>query len=320
MSELDDAMLERMIHIVYDEHKPFSYLDFIDLMKPKTYRNKVSKLKKDGIVELDIKSIPAFYTLKGCKFGKSGTPTHTVVFPLNNNDPLYKTLQNLPFGSHSIHDIRLRFNVPNIYETLTLKGSRYSFNFPRNTTSGDIPIPSFFKDNAIVRIIIHKTDVVSVIIGCSKQPIPLDTDGLIRFFGLLVRAEERLQFLLSSLFLLDDNQAGIPFPVTMTMTTTTAATTASATTTVIPQYQSWIITMWHFGRDTLIEYNGAKFSRTIEDAQHILTRIYSKDYGNGKGKRKRMRIREETQEYPGKTVVDAIEEKLELEEASQLIG
>ena len=24
----------------------------------------------------------------------------------------------------------------------------------------------------------------------------------------------------------------------------------------IPEYKSWIITMWHFGRDALVEYNG----------------------------------------------------------------
>jgi hypothetical protein len=65
MSDLNDAMLERMIHIVYQEQRPFSNRDFLDLMKPKTYRNKISKLKKDRIVELDTKSSIAFYTLKG---------------------------------------------------------------------------------------------------------------------------------------------------------------------------------------------------------------------------------------------------------------
>lgn len=78
----------------------------------------------------------------------------------------------------------------------------------------------------------------------------------------------------------------------------------------IPDYLSWIITMWHFGRDALVEYNGDKFCRTIEEAQHILTRIYSKEYGNGRGRRKHMRIRHEIQRYPNITVEDAIEEKL----------
>jgi hypothetical protein len=62
--------------------------------------------------------------------------------------------------------------------------------------------------------------------------------------------------------------------------------------------------MWHFGRDGLLEYTGEKFSITVGKAQHILTRLYSKDYGS------HTRIRDETQEYPNKTVFDAIEEKL----------
>src|SRR5437867_3199654 len=104
MSDLDDAMLERMIHIVNGEHTSFSYRDFLDLMKPKTYRNKISKLKNDGIVELDTKSSIAFYTLKGHRFGKAGTPNHTGV-TVSNNDPIYNIIKNLPMDKQSIHDI-----------------------------------------------------------------------------------------------------------------------------------------------------------------------------------------------------------------------
>jgi hypothetical protein len=62
--------------------------------------------------------------------------------------------------------------------------------------------------------------------------------------------------------------------------------------------------MWHFGKDALIEYTGEKYCITIENLQHILTRIYIKDF-NGKN-----RIRIEKQEYPKMTVIDAIEKKL----------
>jgi hypothetical protein len=60
--------------------------------------------------------------------------------------------------------------------------------------------------------------------------------------------------------------------------------------------------MWHFGRDASIEYTGEKFSITVNKLESILTRLYVKDFGNKK------KIRLETQEYPKKTVVDAIEE------------
>jgi hypothetical protein len=50
--------------------------------------------------------------------------------------------------------------------------------------------------------------------------------------------------------------------------------------------------MWHFGRDSLVEYTNDKSSITVETAQHILTRLYVKEF---KGKNK---IRIEKQEYP----------------------
>lgn len=99
MRESEEAMLERMIHIVNDEHRPFSKMDFLDLMKPKTYRNIISKLKKDGIVKLDYKSSFAFHTLKGRKFGKTGTRNHMGV-TVSNNDPTYNMLNNYQWIRH----------------------------------------------------------------------------------------------------------------------------------------------------------------------------------------------------------------------------
>lgn len=62
--------------------------------------------------------------------------------------------------------------------------------------------------------------------------------------------------------------------------------------------------MWHFGRDASTEFAGERFSITVEKLQRILTRLYVKDF-NGKS-----RLRIERQEYPKKTLIDAIEEKL----------
>lgn len=62
--------------------------------------------------------------------------------------------------------------------------------------------------------------------------------------------------------------------------------------------------MWHFGRDSFTEYTGEKFSISVQNARHMIARIYSKEFN-----RKR-RIRIERQEYPKKKVFDAINEKL----------
>ena len=69
--------------------------------------------------------------------------------------------------------------------------------------------------------------------------------------------------------------------------------------------------MWHFGRDSLTEFAGEKFSITVEDAMHGLTRIYSKTFatikGNNRERRNKTRVRRETQQYPNTTVLHALQ-------------
>jgi len=85
MSELDDAMEGHMAYVVFKERRPYSYRDFLHFevegqeygMVHGTFRNKVSRLIKAGVVELSYNSCLAFYTLKGMKFGKPMTLIHT---------------------------------------------------------------------------------------------------------------------------------------------------------------------------------------------------------------------------------------------------
>jgi hypothetical protein len=275
MSDLDDAMLECMIHIVYDEHRPFSYMDFHDLMKPKTYRNKISKLKKDGKVKLCYKSVCAFHTLEGHNFGKPVTPNHTGVM-ISHNDPIYNMIKNLPMDKQSIHNIRLKFEAPNIYETFSVNTP-----FPKDDISKDIRLPYWNINNAMVQVRIHKTNTVSVIIGCSLEPIPLDYDGIIRFFTTLASTQGLLVGIMLRVYQKEINQ-----------------------NQSIPDYRKWVITMWHFGRDGLLECSKRDFHIAVGKARHIVQRIYTKDFG----KYKKPRL--ERQEYPNKFSIDAIEEKL----------
>jgi hypothetical protein len=278
LTKLGEAMEEHMAYIVLSEGRPFSFRDFLKFrnsdneyaMDHGTFRNKISKLKKAGKVELSYYSSCAFYTLKGHNFGKPMTPDRMGV----HNSPLYRMLQDLPFDKQSIHDIRLTFKVPNIWRTFSVNPDFY-----RNKANYDIVIPTWHEENSLVRIYVHRTDRVSVIISCSIYPVPLTYEGIIRFFNLLVRAEEKLRNIV-------DNNSPIKSWIT------------------IPDYKKWFIVMWHFGRDALQGYSGEKFVVTVEDAQHVLSRVYSKNFNN------KRRIRIEKQEYPKKTVIDAIEEKL----------
>lgn len=277
-------MEEHMAYIVISERKPFCYRDFLKFkvndkeytMKHGTFRNKISKLIKNGKVELSYISGCAFYTLTGHKFGKPMTPNHTVV----HNNPIYRMIKDLPFDRQSIHDIRLIFTAPNIWKIASINP-----DFNRNKRSQDIVIPTWNKDNALIRTVIHKSDTVSVTIGCSLRPITLDANGIINFYNLLVRIEEKLHTIFDNCVLVNYGKTG----------------------TIIPDYGQWIVTMWHYARDASVEYSGEKFCISVLNLQHILTRIYVKEF-DGKSKIRIIRI--EKQECPKKTVIDAINEKL----------
>jgi hypothetical protein len=129
--------------------------------------------------------------------------------------------------------------------------------------------------------------MVSVIVGCTLRPAILDIGGLIPLSIALTRVEERLSGLLE-----ESNKS---------------LSSSSPKSPLIPEHNSWIITMWHFGVDSPNEYTGEKFECTWEQGKNALIRIYTKDLKDGKG----IRIMTERQEYPNKRFDVAIEEKLD---------
>jgi hypothetical protein len=133
----------------------------------------------------------------------------------------------------------------------------------------------------MVQVRVHKTDTVSVITACSREPFPLDYNGIIRFFTTLASTEALLVGIMLRVYQKEINQ-----------------------NQSIRDYRKWIITMGHFGQYELLEYSKKDFHVAVEKAGHILERIYTTDFG----KHKKQRL--ERQEYPNKFVVDAVEEKL----------
>jgi hypothetical protein len=284
MTELEDAMEQQMAYIVFHENRPFCANDFLRFecdgkeYKPNygTIRNIFSKFTKKGIIELEFKGKPSYYTLKGHKFGKNSmTLTHAggtgSGIGISSDHPLYKTLRGMVFDKEAIHNIRLRFEVPNIFSR-SLCTLQY---FDQDETSRDFRLPYQNIDNTQMQIRVHKTDTISVVIGCSLNPIPLDPNGLNRLYKILGIAQGYLQ--------------GLTFNHNLVH---------------IPDCDNWLITMWHFNRDGLKESAGERFSITVEKARHTIERIYSKDF---KGKN---RPRWEIQEYPNKTVKETIDDKL----------
>ena len=91
------------------------------------------RLKKAGIVETEYNSGTAFHTLKDVHFGKrkkkrmmtpSMTPNHMGVSPVTGvikditKSLLYKEIHKLPPEKRALHDIHLKFQVPDIWTIL----------------------------------------------------------------------------------------------------------------------------------------------------------------------------------------------------------
>jgi hypothetical protein len=311
LSELDNALWKRISQIVQTENRPFSYVDFVPsfivdgqnyTIAYGTFRNKMSKMLKAEKVEVVYSSPQAFYTLKGVKSETAMTGDHTGVSvsvlpsppPLHSqlqrhrlaNDPVYRIIQNLPFSQRTLHDIHLRFEVQGIWSII-------SSQYEPNPMSKDIqlrpPWPWKIRDFDI-KVTVHSTDTVGVDIGCSYRPVVVDVSGVIRLSNALCTVQERLSNIISY---------------------GSGSVADASTICIIPDHMSWTVTLWHFGMDALCTYAGDKFYVSWEIAQHALVTVYSKDWTDGKS-----RIRIEKQEYPKKSLAEALEEKLNANTAS----
>ena len=133
-------------------------------------------------------------------------------------------------------------------------------------------------DQLIIRVTIHRTDTISLIIGCSSSPVAVDTDGILRLTNALQTVRENLLNVI-----IDSGQA-------------------------VPCVTSWIVTLWHFGADASITYTGEKFFASWQVGQNALLAVYSKEWKR-KGKHAERRIRIELQESPKKPLQEALEDK-----------
>jgi hypothetical protein len=279
-------MKKRISHLVLVEKRSFCFLDFLDFevdgehysMAHGTFRNKISKLIREGFVGLQYRSGPAFYSLPGHNFTKRKIMTgdHAVVTSMSLLSSV-SFIDNLPTDKHALHDIRYKFNIDNIWATLTTSHQELK----PNDVSKDIALDAIETHDLTIKVTVHHTDTVSVMVACSLNPVAVDVKGLVRLSNALTRVEERL------LRFVDKG------PLSLSLSSPSP----------IPDHSSWIITMWHFGTDSLDEYTGKNFEITWEDAESALMRVYTKDLKDGKG----IRIRTERQEYPKKRFDEAMD-------------
>ena len=139
--------------------------------------------------------------------------------------------------------------------------------------SRDIRLPAVAVGPLKLRPVIHHTDTVSVDVVCSGAPIAADIWGLIRLTKALVKVDERL------LRRLEDCNKG-------------------QAVVIIPDPDSWIVTQWHFNRDSLNAYNGKQFESPWQVGQNELLRVYSKEFAGTVRGRTKTKVRVEEQQYP----------------------
>lgn len=284
MSKLENALWKRITQIVNSESRYFDFLDFVPefiadgqvySISYGTFRNKISSWIRAEKLETVDYSPQAFYTLRGVRFETPMTRDHTGALLRNNrkrlsNDPIYRIIQNIPLGKKALHDIRLRFQVEGIWSIMPSQ-------FKSNGESYDISLPSWNVKGLDIKTTVHPTDTVSIVIGCSYSPIAVETNGVIRLSNALSTIQERISNIVNS----------------------------ERSILSIPDHMSWTVTMWHFGADAITTYTREKFYASWEVSQHALITAYSKDWKDGKS-----RVRIEKQEYPQKSLLEALEEKL----------
>jgi hypothetical protein len=291
MSDLDFAIWQRIVQIVYDEHRPFSFIDFVPTFEvdgkcysisPGTLRNKFSKMLKTEKIEVAYYSSQAFYTIKGIRFDKSESEDHIGVglpLPLRyiKNDPIYRSIQGLRFAQRALHNIRLRLEVRGIWSLL----SSHSGYIP-NPKSKDLTLESITINELVINVIVRRTDTISVMVGCSYCPVAIDATGVLRLSTALMTLREMLCKVVKE-----------------------CSGGSELENMIIPDQASWLVTMWHFGADALNIFAGEKYYRRWEIAEKILFTIYVKEW-----QERKRRIRWDCQEYPNQPIALALEEKL----------
>lgn len=242
-------------------------------MSRKTFRNKVSALVRKEVVEAAYYSSFAFYTLKGFKFTKM-TADHTggtactvdtagergilssICSPEDlrriKNHPVYRVIQNTPFDTCTLHEIRLRTSVNGIWHLFKNKPS-----LSINPISKDISVLIDDSNKHLsTRVTVHRTDTISIVIGCSYSPVVVDIPGLNRLSNILTLIEDRFQRMIKDC---DANSI-----------------------LVIPDHMTWTVTMWHFGADSSILYKGKSFHVSWKVAENAFIALYSKVWKDNK--------------------------------------
>src|SRR5206468_6694493 len=161
---VDDMIMNaRVRQIIFDKHRPFTYVDFCKFkiqgiqydMPYGSFRNKISQKKRAGTIVVAYKiNKNAFYTLAGEPFTKPKRMTEYHMIDSVCHHPILNELKNMRMGSPALHDIRLRFQSKGI-------GKKFSeLGFERRPLNNDIILPIILLDGLKITVTAHRSDTV----------------------------------------------------------------------------------------------------------------------------------------------------------------
>jgi len=183
---------------------------------------------------------------KPCFYKVRGIPlagdSHCVTFrPTGVSQGLIEILQGLKHQPAAIHDVKLKVNA-SIHDGLIKRGYRPHPN--NNSILVDIPLPN---NNIKVKALVYRHSL-QIDVGCTFSPIIYDIRSLLTLFEILSQA---------SIVLSGFSQ------------------------TQLPSVTDWIITHYHFNKDSNVSINGQLFHITVGEATETMITFYSKIMPDG---------------------------------------
>ena len=104
-----------------------------------------------------------------------------------------------------------------------------------------------------IRVTVHHSDTVGVVIGCAYCPVAVDEAGVIRLSNALTLIHDRLERLVN-----DAKDSNVN------------CNDNCGPLIIIPNHMTWTVTMWHFGADSSISYKGKSFHVSWKVAENAM--------------------------------------------------
>lgn len=181
----------------------------------------------------------------GCGFFRvKGSPDHRITKVKPDRMGVSLLLSQLPQGEEQVHNVRLAFYAPQLYERLLARGWT-----PGERNLDIVLNPQKFDKDRIAKVRVHRTGNATVLVACSTNPFR--STALTEFFCLLDKVKDALEYEYFS------------EPLRL------------------PTVGLWMVVGWEHGIDGKHSFEGDSFSMTFETWSGVLARFYAKDVGNG---------------------------------------